>query len=258
MKGDPEFVILKYQSCLDASKFEEKILGSVVKGFLRPTDNYVPDAPLQYNKHELVEGSITDFVLDNDGTKTDEATLKLKSLGGVSFKGSTQSAIQLSGKFVRYKRLQQHDHFWPKLKEDKDVQMFVPRWTSRFRAPVCLVVGIMICEDVELSFEGEASIEREAGSDIQANVASNRQTVTIFKGKVGESRIFALELKKISTQGWITKDLVLKNEGPSVEATRLAADGESENEEDDDDERPKTEDLVLTELSKEEYEEVDA
>ena len=47
MKGDPEFVILKYTAWLDASKFEDKILGSIVKEFLRPTNAFVPDMPLQ-------------------------------------------------------------------------------------------------------------------------------------------------------------------------------------------------------------------
>jgi hypothetical protein len=42
MIGDPEFVILKYQSWLDTAKFENVILGSIVKEFLRPTNNYVP------------------------------------------------------------------------------------------------------------------------------------------------------------------------------------------------------------------------
>lgn len=42
MIGDPEFVILKYQSWLDTAKFENKIFGSIVKEYLRPTNNYVP------------------------------------------------------------------------------------------------------------------------------------------------------------------------------------------------------------------------
>jgi hypothetical protein len=272
MKGDPEFVILKYQSWLDTAKFEDKILGSIVKEFLRPTNNYVPDTPLKYNKHEFIDGCITDFVLDNSGSKNNDATANLKSVAGVSFKGSTENAVKLSGKLVRYKRLQQHDQFWPKLKEDPDVKAIVPNWTSRYRAPVCLVVGIMICEDVELSFEGKSSLERggevelpigkitlAAGApnplgdavDPQVNIGNNRQTVTIFKGKVGESRIFALELKKITTKGWIQKDLKLRSEGPTVEALRTAAGGGSDDE--DDDEQPGIEDLVLDGLSQEEY-----
>lgn len=42
MIGDPEFVLLKYQSWLDTAKFENKVFGSIVKEYLRPTNNYVP------------------------------------------------------------------------------------------------------------------------------------------------------------------------------------------------------------------------
>lgn len=42
MTGDPEFVMLKYQAWLNTTKFENKILGSIVKEFLSPTNNYVP------------------------------------------------------------------------------------------------------------------------------------------------------------------------------------------------------------------------
>ncbi|RYN98081.1 hypothetical protein AA0120_g2749 [Alternaria tenuissima] len=272
MIGDPEFVILKYQSWLDTAKFENKIFGSVVKEYLRPTNNYVPDSPLQYNSHDFQEGTVTDFVLANTGAKSHEGNATLESVAGISFKGSTESSVELSGKLIRYKRLQQHDQFWSKLKADQDVKAIVPRWTSRYRAPVCLVVGIMICEEVELSFDEKHAQERElkgqlpigkitlaagvpnpAGStgDPQIGFNTNRQVVNMFKGEINESRIFALELKKITTVGWIQKDLKLRSEGPDVDATRLAA-GESD-EEDEDDERLKIEEFVLGELSAGDY-----
>ena len=72
MKGDPEFVILKYQSWLETAKFENKILGAIVKEFLRPTNNYVPDSPLSYYTHYFIEGSVTDFVLENSGSTSNE------------------------------------------------------------------------------------------------------------------------------------------------------------------------------------------
>ena len=235
------------------------------------------DSPLKYNSHDFIEGSITDFVLDNTGSNSNEATAGLKSVAGVSFKGSTENGVQLTGKFIRYKRLQQHDQFWPKLKADPDVRATVPRWVSRYRAPVCLVVGIMICEDVELSFEGKQSLEREgkvelpiskitlaAGApnpvgdavDPQVSVGASRQTVTIFKGKVGESRIFALELKKVTTEGWIQKDLRLRSEGPQIDPTRIAAGRSDDEDDEDDDEQSKIEELVLGGLSAEEYEDM--
>ncbi|KAF1954307.1 hypothetical protein CC80DRAFT_493812 [Byssothecium circinans] len=275
MIGDPEFVILKYQSWLDTAKFENKILGSIVKEFLRPTNNYVPDSPLKHNSHDFQEGTVTDFVLDNTGSKSHEASASLKSVAGISFKGSTESSLQLSGKLIRYKRLQQHDQFWAKLKVNPDVKAIVPRWTSRYRAPVCLVVGIMICEDVELSFDETQSREREANGQLPigkitlaagvpnpvgdavdplVGFSSNRQVVTIFKGKINESRIFALELKKVTTEGWIQKDLRLRSQGPDVDPTRVAA-GESD-EEDEDDEQLEIEEFVLGGLSAEEYSEI--
>ncbi|CAI6331914.1 unnamed protein product [Periconia digitata] len=275
MIGDPEFVILKYQSWLDTAKFENKILGSVVKEFLRPTNNYVSNSPLEHNSHDFQEGTVTDFVLDNIGSQGQEASAKLKSVAGISFKGNTESSLQLSGKLIRYKRLQQHDQFWSKLKLDPDVKAVVPQWTSRFRAPVCLVVGIMMCEDVELSFTETQSREREANGqmpigrialaasvpsavsntgDLMAGFASNRQVATMFEGKINESRIFALELKKVTTEGWIRKDLRLRTQGPDVDPTRVAA-GYSDEEEEDDDQLG-IESYVIGKLSAEEYSEL--
>ncbi|KAM0710564.1 hypothetical protein Q7P35_002235 [Cladosporium inversicolor] len=272
MIGDPEFVVLKYQSWLDTAKFENKILGSIVKEFLRPTNNYVPDLPLKHNSHDFQEGTVTDFVLNNTSLQGHENRAHLGSLAGVSFKGNTESSVQLGGKLIRYKRLQQHDQLWANLKADPEVKELVPRWTSRYRAPVCLVVGIMMCEEVELSFDETQSREREANGqlpigkitlaagvlnpvgdavDPQAGFNSNHQVVTMFKGRVNESRIFALELKKVTTEGWIHKELRLRSKGPDVDPTRLAA-GESDDE-DEDDENPRIEDLVLDGLSAEEY-----
>jgi hypothetical protein len=232
----------------------------------------VTDAPLKYNSHDFQEGTVTDFVIENTGSKGHEASASLKAVAGMSFKGSTQSSVQLNGKLIRYKRLQQHDQFWAKLKADPDVKATVPRWTSRFRAPVCLVVGIMICEDVELSFDETQSREREVKGELpigkitlatgapnplgdavdpQVVFSANRQVVTMFKGKIEESRIFALELKKVTTEGWIQKDLRLRSQGPDIDPTRVAA-GDSDTESDDD-EQPKIETLVLGGLSAEEY-----
>lgn len=215
---------------------------------------------------------MTDFVLANTGAKSHEGNATLESVAGLSFKGSTESSVELSGKLIRYKRLQQHDQFWSKLKADRDVKAIVPRWTSRYRAPVCLVVGIMICEEVELLFDEKQAQEREVkgqlpigkitlaagvpnptGStgDPQIGFNTNRQVVNMFKGEINESRIFALELKKITTVGWIQKDLKLRSQGPDVDSTRLAA-GESD-EEDEDDERLNIEEFVLGELSAEDY-----
>ena len=175
-----------------------------------------------------------------------------------------------------FRSLQQHDQFWGKLKMDPDVRATVPGWISRFNAwPVCLVVGIMICEDVDLSFEGHSSLERggkvelpigkvslAAGTlipglpDAQVSAGTSRQTVTIFRGKAEESRIFALELRKIGLEGWFRKELALKSMGPDVmDETRLAA-GEEEDEEDEEDVEDVSE-LVLGAFDEDEYEDME-
>jgi len=280
MKGDPEFVILKYQSWLETSKFETTILGSIVKEFLNPTRNYCPESPLQYHTPELVEGSLTDFVLENTGKAGTEVSAALQAIAGFSFKGSTENAVHLQGKLIRYKRLQQHDQFWAKLKQDKTVKDTVPGWVKFYNTwPVCLVVGIMTCEDVEINYEGKQEIQHEGHAEVpigqitlaaglpnplgdtgnpQAKVVVDRKVATLFKGKSGKNQIFALELRKVTTEMFSRKELVLKDAGPDVDASRLASDGEdSDDSEDMDIEKPATiDELVLQEFRSEEYDDM--
>lgn len=269
MRGDPTFVILKYQTWLDTSEFEDKILGAVVKEFLRPTNNYAPDSPLQYTIHDLVESSFTDFVLETSASKGDEISGSLGSIAGVSFRGNTDASMHLKGKLIRSKRLQQHDQFWERLKTDPTFQAIVPGWAAKSKHavwPACLVVGIMICEDVELSFETNQSREREAHGEVplgtisiapgapnpQARLVSNMQTATIFKAQTGQSKIFALELRVVSTKGWRTKELVLKGDVQGIDPTREA--GRDERKED----KPlAADDLILVEFNDEDYEDVE-
>jgi hypothetical protein len=277
MKGDPEFVILKYSTWLDAVKFEDKILGSIVRQYLRPTNAFVPESPLQYNVDELVEGSFTDFVVGSCSSELRDTNASLQSVAGFTLRGSATDTVHLQGKFIRYKRLQQHDRFWLQLSQDEAVRASVPAWMSTFNSrakPVCLVVGIMICEDVDVSFAGKQSIEREGNVQLplgmitlaagvpnplgntgnpQAHLSDSSNKATIFKAKSGNSRIFALELRKVTTAFLRRRELRLKDDGPDVDNGRLLgnSDDEDEEEEDDDDE------LVLEDISIEDFAEMD-
>lgn len=127
--------------------------------------------------------------------------------------------------------------------QDAAVKRKVPMWISPFKPPPCLIVGIMICDEVEISFSGDAS--REVGGQVElpissmalaANVpdltggavnpgASARvahKTVTMFKAKTGQSRIFALQLQKVTTRGILQKRLELSQNGPVFDPVRLA------------------------------------
>lgn len=278
MKGDPEFVILKPSAWLPAPDFEDKILGAIVKSFLKPTNAYVPVSPppLEYNKYPLVTGSFSDFLVSSDALTTQSGSLSLRSLAGFNFHGSTEAGVNLQGKFIRYKRLQQQDEFWERLKEDESVNKRVPKWVKLFSTwPACLVTGIMICEDVEVSFEGKQAVEREGrvelpvgtialaatgaplpaghGGNIQAGLQGGSNVATVFKAKNGQSSIFALELRKVTTEVLRRKELQLKEGGPKVDAGRFLADDDAEIEEE---QPPAVEEMILDGFTEEDFAEM--
>lgn len=98
--------------------------------------------------------------------------------------------------------------------------------------PVCLVVGIMICEDVEISMDEAKTQERKAQGEFQVGeillltggvhslgkdvnpkleATSSQHTATLFKANMGESSIFAVELKIVTTGSIHRKLLQLKD-----------------------------------------------
>ncbi|KAJ4370042.1 hypothetical protein N0V83_005806 [Neocucurbitaria cava] len=277
MSGDPEFVILKHSAWLDAAKYESKILGAVVRQPLKPTNDYLPENPLQYNDFDLVEPSepLTDFVLENSNIKAAHASAKLSSIGSFSFKGETTESIKLAGKLIRYKRLQQHSQFWSKLKEDKAVGAKIPTWVADAKTwPPCLVVGIMIAEDVDLDFGGASQREKTGGvelplakiamaatgapvptdvGDLQLDAGKTRGHASVFKAKAAKSNIFALELQIVAVTKSLFKSkrqLVLSDDGPEVDTGRLAGIGDDDSE---DEALPSVDDLVLQGFTDEDY-----
>lgn len=278
MKGDPQFVVLKYTTWLDASEYENRILGAVVKEFLKPEDAFVPrsGSPLQYNDQKLSERTFSNFVVDSSGSSGHDADVSLKLFAGYNLNASADDIVKLKGKIVRYKKLIQHDQFWTKLKEDKDVKSTVPGWISVLNTwPVCLVVGIMICDEVDFSFETKQTLKREGNIEVpvgaitlaagvpnplgdtgnpQVKVSTHKTETTTFKAKSGQSQIFALELKKITTKHLKWKELVLKGTGPKVDDGRLL--GADDDDEEDDEDSVTVGDLLCEELSPEELAEM--
>lgn len=267
MSGDPKFIILKYQAWMRTATFEDTILGAIIRQPLSPSTNYVPGAPARYLTHALQEGSATDFVLQGTGSTSHGATGSLTSIGQFSVSGSREASVHLNGKHIRYKRIQQLDQFWAKLREDPDVKRSMGDWISMWNTwPVCLVVGIMICEDVEISMDAAKTQERKAQGEIpvgeillpsggmnplgkdanpKLEATSSQHTATLFRASMGESSIFAVELKIVTT-GWLHRRLLrLKNKGPNVGDNRLAG---MDSDEDSDDEAPVDEELILADL----------
>jgi hypothetical protein len=278
MKGDPSFVILKHSAWLDTSKYESQILGSIIRQPLRPTNDFVPSDPLQYNAFDLVEPTepLTDFVLENTGTDTSHATAKLSSIAHLNFEGETTESVKLAGKSITYKRLQQHSQFWDKLKVDKAVIDKVPTWVKDAKGrPPCLVVGIMIAEDVELDFSGASKRETDGGVEIPiakiamavtsaplppdlGNISAGASTAhtfaSVFKAKTAKSNIFALELQKVEvarSSGWWgrKKQLFLTDDAPVFDNARLMG----REDDDSDDGLPTVNDLEIAGYSEKAY-----
>ncbi|KAH4177190.1 hypothetical protein HBI49_055730 [Parastagonospora nodorum] len=261
MIGDPSFVILKHSAWLDTSKYEQQILGSIIRQPLKPTNDYVPPKPLQYNAFDLVEPTepLTDFVLENSSTDSKHARATLASIAHFDFKGETTESVKLAGKSITYKRLQQHTQFWNGLKTDKAVNGMVPIWVKDAKGwPPCLVVGIMIAEEVEVDFSGASQRETDggieapiakiavaatgvpvalSGGNITVEGGAAHTSATAFEAKAGTSHIFALELQKVciaKSSGWWSnkRKLVLADDGPDFDEGRLMDGGDSSSDDD--------------------------
>ncbi|KAF1924937.1 uncharacterized protein M421DRAFT_424354 [Didymella exigua CBS 183.55] len=265
MKGDPQFVILKHQAWMKSANFEDTILGAIVKEPLSPTTNYVPQSPGL--SHCVQDGSATDFSIDGAGSKSNEFVASLTSIGNVKVSANKEDSLHLAGKYVRFKRIQQLEQFWADFKEDTNIKTIVPKWVKcQGDWPVCLVVGIMICEDVEYCTDVEESSQRQASGEVpighvvlastgvnighvvdpKLSADSTKYAATAFRAKMGESSIFAVELKIVTT-AWFSQRLALKEDGPKFDRTRLA--GTESSEEEDEEDRPiALKDLILEDL----------
>ncbi|KAH6714537.1 hypothetical protein BKA61DRAFT_482019 [Leptodontidium sp. MPI-SDFR-AT-0119] len=242
MKGDPEFVILKYQSWLDTEKFEKEVVGAIVKQYLSPVQDYCPVEEAQWNKLKFTEGCLTDFDFTVSKEGGVSATASLESLAGFNVKADMEDKVHLEGKFIRFKRLLQHDQFFDDRKTDPAVRKTVPRWIKwPYLNPVWVVVGIMTCEDVTINFENKRELQVDGHIEVpigeitvagmplgnagnpKVGAGAHKKTATVFKAQSGRNQIFALELRKVTTSKFKSKILKMGDSGPVVKDGRLAA-----------------------------------
>lgn len=175
----------------------------------------------------------------------------------MTFNGSFEESFNLKGKLVRFKRLNEIPDYFSQLKKDEEVMERVPNWITWLpKLPVCLVVGIMMFEDAEVSWEGEAKREVEGRvqlpiativqgttgapipqdtGDPKITAVSKQTTATVFRAKDGNSKIFALELMRVNKGFFRRRELKLKELGQSVTQGR-AFDSEEEDKQEGDDE----------------------
>ncbi|EFY95958.1 hypothetical protein MAA_08611 [Metarhizium robertsii ARSEF 23] len=232
------------------------MLGAFVKEFPSPTTASVPTSRpeskslfTQYDKYGTEDVFFTEFIIDTHKSSATEATATLQSLAKVSFKGETNEAHHLKGKILHCRRLTQIDEFFNDVKADKDVKERVPKWIQHgMKLQVCMVVGILLCEDVNVVWEEvgkmEVGVKAEAPittivraaagvpsvdpsqdpGNLSVAASAKKSTGNVFRASGGKRQIFALELRTV-TKGKILNTInrnVLRmgRTGPSVDYGR--------------------------------------
>lgn len=241
------------------AEYEGSMLGAFVKDYADPAaDATVPGlgdgSHVATYEWKTFGGKFSDFVVNNYQEDRRDASAVLESLAGVRFSGETSDAVHLSGKFIRYRRLRDVPAFFAKVRNDEEVKSRVPNWIKlsdvvKRDVSVCLVVGVMICEDVDVEWGTET--RTDVGGNIQVPLdkivlavgvpnplgggtgnpqiggSTSQRVGSLFKAHSGESRIFALQLRSI-TKGYIikNKELIMRSNGPSVDRGRVVEDDE--------------------------------
>jgi hypothetical protein len=196
---------------------------------------------------------------------------KLTILRGAKVVNTSSSKVDLSEKTVGLRRLDQDEDYWEKLKEGLSLKRVLPTWikkAGKTSSPdVCLVIGVAICEDVEVEWnktriakrvaEGELPLDviisaaagsplpLPDGANITATVAKEKTQVYVVQAKQSKKSIFAPELKVIERKGWTgTGTGTILGCGPAVEEGHQLAGSD----EDDYDDEVEVGDLILHEL----------
>ena len=272
MSKDPVFLVLKPTVGWLPEKEWKNVLGAAVKNPWSPTDDYAPRKAWTYNKNPLVEHDYDGFVLQQQKTSSHSFEVEVNGLGKLRWGKSSGHQIDLSGKKIYVKRLRRHSEMWKELTtKSEDFQEAVAGWVNqkrlgRAKYQVCLVVGLLICQDVIVAASDEEAREREArggiplgtiashgapistggGGDVSVALSSSVINRTYFEAEGHGKRIFALELKIISSN---KGKLALTDKTPQSNR-QLGHD------DDEDGDEAHSHDLLMREVAPEEWDEI--
>jgi hypothetical protein len=280
MAVDPVWVLLDPKAWLDddptsdgaSSDWEKKLLGAVVRDFYDPRTRQ-PNDPSRYcHHHSIITRELSDFVLSVTAGDERGVEATLTRCLGARVQRAARVGVDLAGKAVTFRRLDQDEDYWETVRRDVAVQRVLPGWLKKAgktkvggagRWPlVCLVTGIGVCQGVEFEWETTRIAERRAhgeipldavvsvaagsplpvpvGLDVKVTLAKKKTDVVVFKAKGARRSVFALELKVIQKQGWVAREIVLGG-GPKIESGHQLGDSD----EDDGEEDIDVEELVL-------------
>jgi hypothetical protein len=264
MNNDPEFLVLKNPVGWLAEDKWEKILGAAVKNNWSPTSNSTPKNPKVYNKNELHEAKFEDFILKKSTLKSSFFSLTVQGLGQLKWAKSDGEELHLSGKVIYIKRLDQYEEYWKNVtSKDDEFKHKVAAWASekdfwgRGKRQVCLVVGVLLCEDVvvaksdeevktlrgtlgaplgtvieEIALSHGVPISTDGAGNVEVATETKKENRTYFKAKSAGKKVCALELKIIKVKNG---ELQLTEEQPKAPQNRRLGTNDDEEEVDPDD-----------------------
>lgn len=271
MGVDPVWVILEPKYWLDVSpnepqsrNWEHRLLGAVTPDFYNASDRkpnstkrFLPDEKAEDG---IITREINDFVLNTAGEDDSAVDAKLTSYLGAKVVRASTTKVDLSTKAVTFRRLDQPNDYWEKLRDDSSLQNVLPGWLKRAGKDkwpeVCLITGIGICQGAEFEWDTKRIEDRikrlelpldaiitvaagsplpiPAGLDAGVELAKEKTNVVAFRGKSSKKSVFALELRAIQTKGFIRKEVILAR-GPEVEdGHRLGGEEDEDSEVDSD------------------------
>lgn len=179
----------------------------------------------------MVEDEYDGFILRKDNISSNSFESKICGLGKLRWAKSIGHNIDLCGKRVLIRRLRKYGEFWKEMtSRDEDFQENVPEWLQekhwgRKKYQVCLVVRLLMCQDVDVTASDEEAKDRIArgevplrtvtgyvaaahgvpgptsvAGNISSQVSETAFNGTYFQARGQGTRIFALELKMISSK----------------------------------------------------------
>ena len=237
MAQEPTFFQLKALLPLPESE-AENLLGRIVKNFKAPWVGSVPRKTSAILEG-CVKGSTHDFKLEKQTSNEMSLTARLRAVFGVNLIASTESQFDLNGKKIFFQLIREQDIVFERLKRDAEVIARVPPWIKFRGPPVCLITGLLMYEDAtigssqkqatEVSGQGTVPVGQAVGAvhgvpvtssqssgDIAIQGKAQRQNADIFQGRGEGRKIFALEVKQVTTGFLHREDLRLKDEVPNM------------------------------------------
>ena len=227
---DSEFYILSPTDYLNADQ-SDNLLGKIVKDYTHPLDDYVP-ADNEGTIFTQLSTDISDLAIKvaSNRTRSIGIDVRLPNYTGIDtgysigVSSGRNRQFQFSGEKVTYLRLLRQTDIFQELMHRVSVRSKIFQWTKRTfkkRIPVCMVVGLLICESTSIRFVEEVATEvasnfsSRASTNTIASIAPvNLQTdnANMSPGDRGNTRkIFALQLR-IVHRPLLSAKLVLTNE----------------------------------------------